>query len=114
MTQTTTDTPTTAAATTEPPSAELVLGEIDGMLRTILDEYGLDDAEIGMDTRFHDDLELESIDLVTLAGKLEERYGSRVNFAEFIADLDIEEIIALTVGRLVQYVAAALNSGNEG
>jgi acyl carrier protein len=113
MTQTTTDTPT-AAASTEAPSVDVVLGEIDGMLRTILDEYGLDDAEIGMDTRFHDDLELESIDLITLAGKLEARYGSRVNFAEFIADLDIEEIIALTVGRLVQYVATALNSGNEG
>jgi acyl carrier protein len=107
-------TQTTTSTTTDPVSLDVVLGEIDGMLRTILDEYGLDDAEIGMDTRFHDDLELESIDLVTLAGKLEERYGSRVNFAEFIADLDIEEIIALTVGRLVQYVAAALNSGNEG
>jgi acyl carrier protein len=107
-------TQTTTSATTDPVSLDAVLGEIDGMLRTILDEYGLDDAEIGMDTRFHDDLELESIDLVTLAGKLEERYGSQVNFAEFIADLDIEEIIALTVGRLVQYVATALNSGNEG
>lgn len=99
--------------TSEPLLTETVLGEIDGMLRGILDEYGLDDAEIGMDTRFHDDLELESIDLVTLAGKLEERYGSRVNFAEFIADLELEEIIALTVGRLVQYVAAALSTERE-
>jgi acyl carrier protein len=111
MTQTT-DTGTSTG--TEALSSEAVLGEIDAMLRTILDEYGLDDAEIGMDTRFHDDLELESIDLVTLAGKLEEHYGSRVNFAEFIADLDIEEIIALTVGRLVRYVAAALNNVSEG
>ena len=99
--------------TSEPLLAETVLGEIDGMLRIILDEYGLDDAEIGMDTKFHDDLELESIDLVTLAGKLEEHYGSRVNFAEFIADLELEEIIALTVGRLVEYVAAALSTERE-
>jgi acyl carrier protein len=93
--------------------ADTVLGEIDGMLRGILDEYGLDDAEIAMDTKFHDDLELESIDLVTLAGKLEERYGSSVNFAEFIAELELEEIIALTVGKLVEYVATALSSERE-
>jgi acyl carrier protein len=100
--------------TTDSLLADTVLGEIDAMLRTILDEYGLDDAEIAMDTKFHDDLELESIDLVTLAGKLEERYGSRVNFAEFIADLELDEIIALTVGKLVEYVAAALTSEREG
>jgi acyl carrier protein len=94
--------------------ADTVLGEIDGMLRTILDEYGLDDAEIAMDTKFHDDLELESIDLVTLAGRLEERYGSSVNFAEFIAELELEEIIALTVGKLVEYVATALSTEREG
>ncbi len=94
--------------------ADTVLGEIDAMLRAILDEYGLDDAEIAMDTKFHDDLELESIDLVTLAGKLEERYGSSVNFAEFIAELELEEIIALTVGKLVEYVATALSSEREG
>lgn len=95
---------------TADPLARTVLAEIDDLLRPILDEYGLDDSEIGMDTRFHDDLELESIDLVTLAGKLEARYGGRVNFAEFIADLELDEIIALTVGRLVGYVTAALRT----
>jgi acyl carrier protein len=101
------------STTTDSLLADTVLGEIDAMLRVILDEYGLDDAEIGMDTKFHDDLELESIDLVTLAGKLEQRYGSAVNFAEFIADLELEAIIALTVGQLVGYVATALSTGSE-
>jgi acyl carrier protein len=102
-----------AQTTTDPQLIDSVLGEIDSMLKQILDEYGLDDAEIGMDTSFHEDLELESIDLVTLAGKLEQRYGSRVNFAEFIADLELEAIIALTVGQLVHYVAGALSSESE-
>ena len=112
MTETTTDAMLADTVPTDTDS-DTVLAEIDGLLRGILDEYGLDDAEIAMQTRFHEDLELESIDLVTLAGKLEERYGSRVNFAEFIADLELEEIISLTVGRLVEYVAAALSSESE-
>ena len=95
------------------PNAAEVLAEISTMLRAILDEYGLDDTEIAMDTRFHDDLELESIDLVTLAGRLAQRYGEAVNFAEFVADLDLDQIIALTVGQLVEYVLASLRATEE-
>ncbi|WP_431047939.1 phosphopantetheine-binding protein [Streptomyces sp. P1-3] len=80
------------------------------MLRTLLEEYALDDAEITRETTFHDDLELESVDLVTLSGSLREHYGDRVNFAAFIADLELDEIIALTVGRLVDHVVVSLRA----
>lgn len=88
---------------------EEVLADLSAELRAVLDEYGLDDAEITMDTRFHDDLELESIDLVELAARLRARYGDRVNFAEFIAGLELDEIIALTVGQLVDHVVGAFD-----
>ena len=89
---------------------EAVLADIAGMLRVLLEDYGLDDAEINRDTTFHDDLEMESIDLVTLSGSLREHYGERVNFATFIAERDLEEIIALTVGELVRYIVASLRA----
>jgi acyl carrier protein len=87
-----------------------VLGRLGEMLRELLAEYGLDDAEITMDTTFHDDLELESVDLVALSGQLREHYGDRVNFATFIAERDLDEIIALTVGELVRYIVASLRA----
>ncbi|MFJ7214368.1 acyl carrier protein [Amycolatopsis sp. NPDC098790] len=87
-----------------------VLAQLGGMLRELLEEYGLDDAEITMDTTFHDDLELESVDLVALSGQLREHYGERVNFATFIAERDLDEIIALTVGELVRYIVASLRA----
>ncbi|VVJ19022.1 Acyl carrier protein [Amycolatopsis camponoti] len=87
-----------------------VLAQLSAMLQELLEEYGLDDAEITMDTTFHDDLELESVDLVALSGQLREHYGERVNFATFIAELDLEEIIALTVGELVRYIVASLRA----
>ncbi|MFJ6016726.1 acyl carrier protein [Streptomyces sp. NPDC092952] len=102
-----------AAATATGPADELrarTLDDIAGMLRELLAEEGLDDIGIDRDTRFHDDLELESIDLVTLAGSLREHYGERVNVALFIADLELDEIIALTVGRLVDFVTDSLRS----
>ncbi|MDT0307965.1 acyl carrier protein [Streptomyces sp. DSM 44917] len=95
-------------------TAEEVLATVAGMIRSILDEdaldEGLDDVEITMETSFADDLMLESIDMVALSERLEERYGDRVNFAEFIADMELEEIISLTVGRLVDHVLAGLGS----
>ncbi|MFB9685223.1 acyl carrier protein [Amycolatopsis plumensis] len=87
-----------------------VLAQLSEMLRELLEEYGLDDAEITMETTFHDDLELESVDLVALSGQLREHYGDRVNFATFIAERDLEEIIALTVGELVRYIVASLRA----
>jgi acyl carrier protein len=90
---------------------ETVLADLRGMLARLLDdEYGLDDVEIGMGTTFNRDLELESIDLVTLAGMLRERYGDRVNFAEFLAGMEFDEIIELTVGRLVAHVVTGLKA----
>lgn len=85
-----------------------VLADLTRMLRVLLEEYGLEDADITMATKFHDDLELESIDLVTLSGQLREHYGDRINFATFIADKELDEIIALTVGELVVFVVEAL------
>jgi acyl carrier protein len=90
-------------------SPAVVLREISGILRRVREEYELADVvEITMDTRFQEDLELESIDLVELAGHLDARYGNQVNFAEFIADLELEEIIQLDIGRLVDFVVACL------
>ncbi|GAA3524945.1 hypothetical protein GCM10022222_04530 [Amycolatopsis ultiminotia] len=73
-------------------------------LRDILGEYEADDVEITPDSSFHEDLQLESIDLVALAGRLREQYGERVNLAEWLAEKDLDDVIALTVGQLVSYV----------
>ncbi|MFJ3776108.1 acyl carrier protein [Streptomyces sp. NPDC090075] len=92
-----------------------VFADITDMLACLLeDEYGLDDVDIDMTSTFHRDLELESIDLVTLAGLLEQRYGTRVNFAEFLAGMEFDEIIELTVGRLVEYVVWSLKATEAG
>lgn len=104
------DTETTAEIAV---TAEAVLAEIAAMLGDILEEGALEE-ELSRDTRLGEDLELESIDLVTLSGLLADRYGERVNLAEFLASLELEEIIALTVGRIADHVAAALHGTGEG
>jgi acyl carrier protein len=96
-------------------SPAVVLQEISRILARVREDHDIADGiEITMDSTFQEDLELESIDLVELAGQLETRYGGRVNFAEFIADLDLDEIIELTVGRLVDFVVVCLRRTPSG
>jgi acyl carrier protein len=85
-----------------------VFDEIRSMVTKLLDQYGLDDVEITPDSLFHDDLGLESIDLVALGAMLAERYGERVNIAEFLADLKIDDVIGLRLGSLADYVSSVL------
>jgi acyl carrier protein len=89
-------------------TVESPLDVIGGMLRTILEDYAADDIDITRDSTFHEGLGLESIDLVALAGLLVDHYGERVNLAEYLAEMELDEIVALTVGQLADYVASRL------
>ena len=85
-----------------------ILTEVRAMLTEIIGaEYALS-LDIGMDTSFDADLELESIEFVKLATMLTERYGDRVDFVAFLAAKELDEIIEMTVGEVVTYIAGRL------
>lgn len=90
--------------TSETATADTVFETVSDMLRELL---GADaaDVEIVPDMFFHDDLGLESIDLVRLAAMLRDHYGERVNLAEWLADKELDEVVELTVRAIVRYVA---------
>lgn len=101
-----TTTPTSDATTPLPGAGEnAVLAEVTEALHAVLPEIGLEGTAITMDTRFVEDLDLESIDLVTLTGELGHRYGDRVDFPAFFASLELSEIIGISVGQVVRHIA---------
>ena len=63
-------------------------------------ELEVDPARVADDTRFKEDLEADSLDLVELVMELEDRYGIRIP--------DEEAARILTVGQAADYVAARL------
>lgn len=90
-----------------PSDQTAVLADVETMLRDVLGDFG-PDAEITMDTTFRDDLGMESLDVVSLAGRLQARYGNAVNFALFVSTFDVASVGELTVGQLVEYIADSL------
>ena len=87
-----------------------VLVEVAGMLRQVIGEAWAEDVPIGLDTSFSADLELESIELVALAEKLQARYGQAVDFTGWLAEKELGDIIGLRVGQVVEFIAACLSS----
>jgi acyl carrier protein len=57
-------------------------------------------------TSFNADLQLESIEFVALAEKLQQQYGATVDFVGWISKKELDQIIALTVGELVEFIAS--------
>ncbi|MDI1463590.1 4'-phosphopantetheinyl transferase superfamily protein [Catellatospora sp. KI3] len=84
------------------PAVETVASELAAMLAEVTGEQ----AEITAATRLEQDLRLESVDAVELGERMRARWGDRVDLAAYYAELDIDQIIGLTVGDLARYVHA--------
>jgi tocopherol O-methyltransferase len=85
------------------PGAELV-AEVAELLRASADVESV--VEAG--TRLDGDLELESVEIAGFATALRERYGDRVDLPGYIAGLEVDEIVALSVADVAAHVAARL------
>ena len=84
-----------------------VLDVVRRLITEVVGEEYLLDLEIARETSFEDDLEMESIEFVKFGAKLTEHYGGGVDFAAFLADKDLDEIIEMRVGTVVDYVIGA-------
>jgi acyl carrier protein len=85
-----------------------VFDEVTEILKEVIGEDFLLEEEITPQTSFSDDLALESIEFVELSEKLQDHYGERVSLVTFIADKDIDGIMSITVGQLVDFIESQL------
>jgi acyl carrier protein len=85
-----------------------VLATVTSLLSDVIgEEYALG-LEIALDTTFGEDLELESIEFVTLADRLTATYGDQVDFVGFLSGKDVDQVISMTVGEVVAFILASL------
>jgi acyl carrier protein len=82
-----------------------VLADVERILAEVIGEDLLLEGPLTMETSFDEDLQLESIEFVALSERLLVTYGESVDFVGWLAELELDEIIALTVGQLVDFVA---------
>ncbi|MEU9125988.1 acyl carrier protein [Streptomyces sp. NPDC048506] len=93
------------AADPAPRHIRAILEEITGMLVQVAGDELLVVGEITPATTFNDDLALESIEFVALAELLQQRYGTTVDLLGYLAEKDLDQILAMTVGELATHIA---------
>lgn len=82
-----------------------ILQTIAGMIQEVLGEEWVRETPITMETSFSHDLEIESIELVALSEKMQEKYGDSIDFPSWLAGMELDQLIGLKVGTLVDYIA---------
>ena len=87
------------------PAAD-ILATVSRLVVEVAGDEILMTGPITLATSFNADLELESIEFVALAEKLQQHYGGGVDFVGWISKKELDQIIALTVGELVEFIAA--------
>lgn len=95
-------------------SASGVLAQLSELLVEVLGADLLLETAIDMETSFNDDLCLESIQFVVLAEGIRDRYGDDVDFVAWMAGMDLDAIIALRVGQLVEFIVRSVNGTDGG
>ncbi len=79
------------------------------MLVKVIGTDFLAEEDVGMQSSFSEDLCLESIQFVILAEELRAHYGEKVDFVAWLAGMDLDTIIALRVGSLVELIVDSIN-----
>jgi acyl carrier protein len=83
---------------------DTILKTVETLIGEVAGEELLLATPITMTTSFNADLELESIEFVALAEKLQGHYGAQIDFVGWISNKSLDELIALTVGDLVRFI----------
>lgn len=82
-----------------------ILQEVAAMIAEVIGEEWVREKPITAQTRFSQDLEMESIELASLSEKIQARYGDTVDFPLWLSTMELDAIISLTVGGLVDHIA---------
>lgn len=85
---------------------EKILAIVIDKIRSTVNEDWIEDFDIGPQTRFNDDLELESIEFVKIADAIQAHFGTQFDIVAWLSGKSIQQLIGLSVGDLTDFVAS--------
>ncbi len=85
-------------------ASQQTLDKVIVLIRESIDEDWIEDFDIDFDTSFNQDLELESIEFVSIAGRIQQHFGKDIDFIDWLSTLELDALIKLTVGELADFI----------
>ena len=100
----------TAGSTRQGELFESVHKTVTGTIIDVVGQEFYEECEVGLDSTFAEDIELESMEMMEIAERLMVTYEGRVDFVAWFADMELEEIIDLTLGQVIDFIVKSLES----
>ncbi len=69
-----------------------------------------EELDITPDSSFTKDLEMDSIEIVSFAEKVKSTYGEGIDFNGWLSEMEMEQLINLSIKDVVNYIVNANNS----
>ncbi len=103
----------TASTTRTDPLYASVRTTVESAIRDVVGEWYYEECQIGLDSTFAEDIQLESMEVMEIAERLIETYEGKVDFVAWFADLELEQLIDLTVGTIIEFIVTTLEAAGE-
>jgi acyl carrier protein len=78
-----------------------------GTIREVVAEDWVQDYEIGRETSFSRDMEIDSLEFVRIVDAIQAAVGTEIDVADWLSGKTIPELIELRVGDVVDMIDAA-------
>jgi acyl carrier protein len=88
-----------------------IIRDITAVIREAVAEDWIQEFEIGANTSFNDDLDLESIEFVTIAAGLQQYFGEQIDLIGWLSTKSFDDLITLRVGNIAEFVSNSLVAG---
>jgi acyl carrier protein len=90
-------------------SQEEVLAVVTDCIRSTINEDWIQLVEIEEETRFYEDLEIESIEFVKITLTIQKHFDTDLGIVAWLSAKKIQELIGLSVGELSHYIFSKQN-----
>ena len=80
-----------------------IMADVLDLLNSVVRDWEFE-GTVGANTRLFADLNFESLDLVVLGAKVQERFGQTFPFPEFFAEIGQRDVRDLTIGEWVSFM----------
>jgi acyl carrier protein len=103
--------PTVAAVPRDDALFASVRDTVEGTIVAVVGRWYYEECQVGLDSTFAEDIELESMEVMEIAERLIETYEGKVDFVSWFSGMELEDLVELTVGDVVAFIVASIESG---
>jgi acyl carrier protein len=88
----------------------IIFEQLKQFISEIIGSDYMEALNVTRESIFTKDLEMDSIEIVAFAEKVKGKYGGKIDFVGWLSGMDMDEIISLSLGRIVTFIVEALYS----